>query len=92
MEDDESKKTLEYKYFNDDSEWNLSAFKIDLMELTDDNLNTTYSAIKVKLAFERMPTYYVLTLIIPILALTFLSPVGLILPGQNSQCKTQRLT
>ena len=53
------------------------------MELTDVSLNTTYSAISVKMAFERMETYYLLTLIIPILALTVLSPAGLILPGKN---------
>ena len=53
------------------------------MELTDVSLNTTYSAISVKIAFERMETYYLLTLIIPILALTVLSPTGLILPGKK---------
>ena len=53
------------------------------MELTDVSLNTTYSAISVKMAFERMETYYLLTLIIPILALTVLSPAGLILPGKK---------
>ena len=53
------------------------------MELTDVSLNTTYSAISVKMAFERMETYYLLTLIIPILALTVLSPAGLILPGKS---------
>ena len=43
--------------------------------------NITYSAIDVKLAFKRRHTYYTLTLIIPILAITILSPAGLILPG-----------
>ena len=51
------------------------------MELTDKKLDTTYSAISVKMSYERMEAYYLLTLIIPILALTVLSPTGLILPG-----------
>ena len=85
MIDDDSKETMKFNYFNDNTEWNFFGFKIDQITLTDVGrnigTNTEYSMINVKFAFKRNHPYYTITLIVPIIVLTILSPVGLILPG-----------
>ena len=82
-------RNIKYKFYNGNSEWELFAYKILDHELWDYQLNNTfeiydeqmYSSIIYKFGFQRKPTYFTMTLIIPILALTLLAPVGLILPG-----------
>ena len=83
---------IKYKFYNGNSEWDLFAYQILHHELGDYQLsqqnNTlyiyderTYSAIIYKFGFQRNSTYFTMTLIVPILALTLLAPIGLILPG-----------
>ena len=82
-------RNIKYKFYNGNSEWELFAYKVLDHELWDYQLNNTfeiydeqmYSSIIYKFGFQRKPTYFTMTLIIPILALTLLAPVGLILPG-----------
>ena len=83
-------RNIKYKFYNGNSEWELFAYKVLDHELWDYQLNNTfeiydeqmYSSIIYKFGFQRKPTYFTMTLIIPILALTLLAPVGLILPGK----------
>ena len=91
MTDDRSKKTTEYKYFNGDNEWEFHGLKVDLMDLIDNELNATYSAVKVGLSFKREHPFYSLTLIIPIMMLVVISPLGMYLPCKYSTVFNSRL-
>ena len=79
---EESKlKALEYKYHNDDSGWSLIGVKVTNDPLSDVVSKANYSTVTVNLAFKRNHQYYTLTLIVPIIVLTILTPIGLFLPG-----------
>ena len=73
---------IKYKYYNDNTEWNFFAYKIETGTLTDNVSKKEYSAIDVKFGFQRNSPYYTMTLIIPITTLTVLAPLGLIIPGK----------
>ena len=74
-------KALEYKYYNAHSGWTLIGVKITNNPLSDIVSKANYSTVTVNLAFKRNHQYYTLTLIVPIIVLTLLTPIGLIMPG-----------
>ena len=78
----QSIEAIKYKYYSGNTEWEFFAYKIEKDVLYDYVGEKNYSTINIKFGFKRNSTYYTMTLLVPILALTFLSPIGLILPGQ----------
>ena len=76
-----SLKAIKYKYYSGNTEWEFFAYKIENDILYDHVVKKKYSTINIKFGFQRHSTYYTMTLIIPIVALTLLAPIGLILPG-----------
>ena len=84
LQDEKSLEAIKYKYYNGNSEWELFAYKI----YTEERLQTRrlkqeegHSTVIMKFGFQRNSTYFTMTLIIPIIALTLIAPIGLILPG-----------
>ena len=77
-----SKLAIQYKYHNENTEWEFFAFKVEETMLEDRVAEKNYSTIVIKFGFQRNSPYYTMTLIIPILVLTLLAPLGLILPGK----------
>lgn len=82
-----SKLAIQYKYHNENTEWEFFAFKVEETMLEDLVAEKNYSTIVIKFGFQRNSPYYTMTLIIPILVLTLLAPLGLILPGK-ANCKS----
>ena len=76
-----SAKAITYKYYNENTEWKLFAFKVEHTQLEDFVGEKNYSTIKIKFGFQRNSHYYTMTLIVPIMVLTLLAPIGLIIPG-----------
>ena len=74
-------KALEYKYFNAHPGWSLIGVKVATDSLSDVVAKADYSTVTVSLAFRRNHQFYTLTLIVPIVVLTLLTPLGLIMPG-----------
>lgn len=89
MTNDKLKETMQYQYFNDNTEWNFYGFKIDLIDLRGDDKSTgkyvNTSTVNVKLAFKRHHPFYSLSLIVPIMMLVVLSPLGLLLPADTGE-------
>ena len=65
------------------AEWHLIGYKYKVVSL-DSAVRDTFSCMKVSLGLKRNSSYYSLTLFVPIMVLTILTPVGLILPGNIS--------
>ena len=74
-------KALEYKYYNSNPGWSLIGVRVTNNPLSDIVSKANYSTVTVSLAFRRNHQYYTLTLIVPIVVLTLLTPIGLIMPG-----------
>ena len=76
---------IEYKYYNGSPGWELIGIKVCDSNTTDEVTGDKFSTVTVKLAFRRNHQFYSLTLIIPIIMLTILTPLGLILPGEFTE-------
>ena len=77
----DSMQAVKFDYYNDNTEWNLFAYKIETSTRHDPVGQANYSTVYFRFGFERNASYYDLTLLIPIIALTLLAPIGLIIPG-----------
>ena len=88
LQDEKSLEAIKYKYYSGNSEWELFAYKIYTDELVQKTRRLrpgeSHSTVIMKFGFQRNSTYFTMTLIIPIIALTLLAPIGLILPGYFS--------
>ena len=66
------------------NEWRLFAYKEDIGTQKSFIDQKRFSILTISLAVQRNRPYYELTLFVPILVMTLLSPIGLILPGEFS--------
>ena len=82
-------KELEYKYYNSNPGWSLIGVKVTNGALSDNVAKANYSTVTVTLAFRRNHQFYTLTLIVPVIVLSFLTPIGLIMPGTQKSRKNK---
>ena len=66
------------------NEWRLFAYKVDIGTQKSFIDQKRFSILTISLAVQRNRPFYELTLFVPILVMTLLSPLGLILPGKDS--------
>ena len=66
------------------NEWRLFAYKEDIGTQKSFIDQKRFSILTISLAVQRNRPYYELTLFVPILVMTLVSPIGLILPGECS--------
>ena len=70
------------------NEWRLFAYKVDIGTQKSFIDQKRFSILTISLAVQRNRPFYELTLFVPILVMTLLSPLGLILPGKDSFNRT----
>ena len=77
---------VQHERYMGNSEWNW--FEYDYEITNDKSLiqnNKAFSTLGFNMKLRRNHPFYSLTLFVPMIVLTFLSPIGLILPGMNIQ-------
>ena len=76
---DDSKKIIEHELLVSNAEWKFIGYKYKVQSLGS-TVREDFSTLKVKIGLKRNSSYYSLTLFVPIMVLSFLTPVGLIMP------------
>ena len=76
---DESKKIIEHELLVSNAEWKFVGYKYKVESL-ESTVREDFSTLQIKIGLKRNSSYYSLTLFVPIMVLTILTPVGLIMP------------
>ena len=79
---EKARRIFEHELYMGNAEWHLIGYKYTVESL-DSAVRDSFSCMKVSLGLKRNSSYYSLTLFVPIMVLTILTPVGLILPGKR---------
>ena len=79
---DKARRIFEHELYMGNAEWHLIGYKYNVESL-DSAVRDSFSCMRIRVGLKRNSSYYSLTLFVPILVLTILTPVGLILPGKN---------
>ena len=80
-----SKDTILHENFIGNSEWTWTGYSYHVKPVTSVSRNgQKFSKLIIDIHLQRNQPFYTLTLFVPILVLTILSPLGLILPGQSN--------
>ena len=78
---------VQHERYMGNSEWDWYEYEYE--ETTDASLinnNKAYSTLTFRMKLRRNHPFYSLTLFVPMFVLTVLSPIGLILPGNITEC------
>ena len=76
---DESRKIIEHELLVSNAEWRFIGYKYKVQSLAS-TVREDFSTLQVKIGLKRNSSYYSLTLFVPIMVLTVLTPVGMIMP------------
>ena len=83
-----SQETILHENYISNSEWDWHGYSYQVIPVTSVSRNgQKFSKLIIDLNLKRNQPFYTLTLFVPILVLTILSPIGLILPGSFKQQK-----
>ena len=81
-----SQETILHENYISNSEWDWHGYSYRVVPVTSVSRNgQKFSKLIIDLNLQRNQPFYTLTLFVPILVLTILSPIGLILPGPFNQ-------
>ena len=72
---------IKHYEYQDNSEWSFMAYKYTIAGKTSLINQKKFSTLTVNLGVQRHKPYYWITMFVPILVMTILTPCGLILPG-----------
>ena len=72
---------IKHYEYEDNSEWSFMAYKFSIAGKTSLINQKKFSTLTVNLGVQRHKPYYWITMFVPILVMTILTPCGLILPG-----------
>ena len=81
---EENRTSIKHHTYMNNNEWRLFAYKVDIGTQNSFIDQKRFSILTISLAVQRNRPFYELTLFVPILVMTLLSPLGLILPGKFS--------
>ena len=76
---EESRKIIEHELLVSNAEWRFIGYKYKVKSLAS-TVREDFSTLQVKIGLKRNSSYYSLTLFVPIMVLTVLTPVGMIMP------------
>ena len=79
MTDDLSRSLVQHELYMSNAEWGFLGYKYTVDTLTSP-VRDDFSSLTLSIGLKRNSSFYSLTLFVPIMVLTILSPVGLILP------------
>ena len=72
---------IRHELYMGNAEWEFLGYKYKVETLSSP-VRSDFSTLKLNIGLKRNSSFYSLTLFVPIMVLTILSPVGLILPGE----------
>lgn len=79
LTDDLSRSLVQHELYMSNAEWGFLGYKYTVDTLTSP-VRDDFSSLTLSIGLKRNSSFYSLTLFVPIMVLTILSPVGLILP------------
>ncbi|VDI60553.1 nicotinic acetylcholine receptor, invertebrate [Mytilus galloprovincialis] len=77
------KTNLDLEDYNVNGEWNIVSTSQHASKLTDEGL--VYSELLFRIVFERLPNYYIMSVIIPVILTAVLTSVTFILPVESGE-------
>ena len=83
LTDELSMSLIRHELYMGNAEWEFLGYKYKVETLSSP-IRSDFSTLKLSIGLKRNSSFYSLTLFVPIMVLTILSPVGLILPGTIS--------